>query len=70
MNLDPGTATMTAEDYHADLYGEEYEPIAPLCPGPGHLFDHDERGFDIRIEDCPACANGPIRNHNTRRDVE
>lgn len=69
MNLDPGTATMTSEDWHASLYGDEHERIAPTCPGPGHLFDYDERGFDIRIEDCPACI-GKVRNHAARREVE
>ena len=66
MNLDPGTANMTADDWHARYYGEEYERIAPYCHGPGHLIGTDEQGFDVRIEDCPECI-GRVRNHTTVR---
>lgn len=65
MNLTgPG---LTADDYHAALYGERSEPVAPFCPGPGHLLDTDEEGFTVRLEDCPSCATGPVRNHTTFR---
>lgn len=68
MNLDPGTADMTADDWHA-RYGSEHERIAPTCPGPGHLIGTDERGFDVRIEDCPECIGRGPRNHRTVRLV-
>lgn len=42
----------------------EREPVAPYCHGPGHRLDWDDTGEWLeRTEDCPACKDGPVRNH-------
>ena len=65
MNL--SQPNLTDEDNHANLYGEQRETAAPFCPGPGHMLGTDEDGWPARVEDCPTCSGGPVRNHTTFR---
>ena len=65
MNL--SSEHLTADDEHARMYGRDHERIAATCYGPGHLLGTDERGFDVRLEDCPECAGRGPRNHTTAR---
>lgn len=61
MNL--GGEGLTADDEHERLYGAEREPIAPMCIGPGHLYEYDEDGWPVRVADCGVCRGLPPRNH-------
>lgn len=67
MNL--GGEHLTADDEHARIYGDRREPVAPMCIGPGHLYEYDEDGIPVFLEPCPVCADLPIRNHWGHRYV-
>ena len=45
---------------------EEPEPVAPMCIGPGHLYEHDDDGWLVQLEPCPVCE-GLVRNHWAHR---
>lgn len=48
---------------------DDYEPPAPYCTGPGHLYEYDDEGWLVQLEPCPVC-HPLVRNHWAHRYPE